>query len=651
MNQKIDPVNWQAANRQDLAYRLAQVRNRLLVFLDRMSEPLPDPSPKETLTAVNLLATMFNLSEFETNIVLLCAGMEMDASIARLCVEINAGGEGRERGPVTFGLALSTLPGAHWSALSPGAPLRYWRLIEIDESRGLTRAPLRLSERILHFLAGVAGLDARLDGLIVPALQGLPPSASGPDRAAGRAARLLDAPEPPVVYLSGADPATRMTAAWGAAVQLERPLFLARASDLPADPGERHGLARLWERESRLTGGLLLVEMGGGPREEVLCGAFLSEGAFPAMISADLPAPLLGRRQVVRVQVERPTTAERQAAWQQALNGQGARLNGFVPELSAQFQLPPALIHAAAEDALAGLPETEPTTVLKQRLWDACRRQGRPNLDDLAQRIDTSRTWDDLVLPDQAKDLLQEIAAHVAQRQKVYQTWGFATLERSAGASVVFAGGSGTGKTLAAEVIASQLRLDLYRVDLSGVVSKYIGETEKNLRRIFQAAEYGGAILLFDEADALFGKRSEVKDSHDRYANIEVSYLLQQMETYQGIAILTTNMLENFDRAFLRRVRFVVQFPFPTTEQRAQIWARMFPPAAPTDGLDLRKLARLNVAGGSIRNIALNGAFFAADAGEPIRMTHLLKAARSEFGKLERALPEVEVRDWVEKAA
>ena len=199
---------------------------------------------------------------------------------------------------------------------------------------------------------------------------------------------------------------------------------------------------------------------------------------------------------------------------------------------------------------------------------------------------------------------------------------------------------------MAAEVLASDLRLDLYRIDLSQVVSKYIGETEKNLRRVFDAAEEGGAILLFDEADALFGKRSEVKDSHDRYANIEVSYLLQRMEAYRGLAILTTNMKSALDQAFLRRIRFVVQFPFPDAGQRAEIWRRIFPAATPLDGLDFNRLARLNVAGGNICNIALNAAFLAADAGEPVRMQHLLQAARSEYAKLEKPLTETEIGGW-----
>src|SRR5262249_1072819 len=245
-------------------------------------------------------------------------------------------------------------------------------------------------------------------------------------------------------------------------------------------------------------------------------------------------------------------------------------------------------------------------------------------------------------------EALHRIAAHVRHRAKVYEDWGFAARSsRGPGISALFAGPSGTGKTMAAEVLAGELRLDLYRIDLSSVVSKYIGETEKNLRRVFDAAEQSGAILLFDEADALFGKRSEVKDSHDRYANIEVSYLLQRMEAYRGLAILTTNLRNALDPAFVRRIRFVIQFPFPDAVQRAEIWRRIFPAATPTDGLDHARLAKLNVPGGNIRNIAMNAAFLAADRGEPVRMTHLADAARIEYGNLERPLTEAEIRDWM----
>jgi SpoVK/Ycf46/Vps4 family AAA+-type ATPase len=274
--------------------------------------------------------------------------------------------------------------------------------------------------------------------------------------------------------------------------------------------------------------------------------------------------------------------------------------------------------------------------------------QARARLDELAQRIKPVATWDNLVLPNREHQMLKEIAAQVKQRSKVYDIWGFAVRGANGlGISTLFAGASGTGKTMAAEVLAHELRLDLYRIDLSQVVSKYIGETEKNLRKVFDAAEAGGAILLFDEADALFGKRSEVKDSHDRYANIEVSYLLQRMEAYRGLAILTTNMKSAIDIAFLRRIRFVVQFPFPDITQRTEIWRRIFPARMPTEGLDFNKLARLNVAGGNIRNIALNAAFLAADEDKPVQMSHLLRSAKSEYAKLEKTLTEAEAGGWV----
>jgi SpoVK/Ycf46/Vps4 family AAA+-type ATPase len=305
-----------------------------------------------------------------------------------------------------------------------------------------------------------------------------------------------------------------------------------------------------------------------------------------------------------------------------------------------------ALETAAAEARAATLDGSAKS--LATALWDACRVQSRPRLDDLAQRIEPVATWDDLVLPEQQRATLSEMAVHVRRRAIVYDRWGFAgTSKRGLGISALFSGPSGTGKTTAAEVLANDLRLDLYRINLSAVVSKYIGETEKNLRRVFDAADDGGAILLFDEADALFGKRSEVKDSHDRYANIEVGYLLQRMETYHGLAILTTNLKNALDGAFLRRLRFVVAFPFPDPVQRAEIWRKVFPHNTPTEGLDVHKLSRLSIPGGNIRNIALHAAFLAADAGQPIRMAHLQNAARTEYAKMERTLTAAEIEGWV----
>jgi SpoVK/Ycf46/Vps4 family AAA+-type ATPase len=324
-----------------------------------------------------------------------------------------------------------------------------------------------------------------------------------------------------------------------------------------------------------------------------------------------------------------------------------SQLDGQVERLVAQFDLGLDEIKAAGTQVkAAGEPHADRD--IAALLWDACRATARKNLDDLAQRIEPAADWDDLVLPDQQKQTLRELGIQIRQRARVYETWGFASKgKRGLGISALFAGASGTGKTMAAEVLARELQLDLYRIDLSQVVSKYIGETEKNLRRVFDTAEASGAILLFDEADALFGKRSEVKDSHDRYANIEISYLLQRMEAYRGLAILTTNLKSVLDTAFLRRIRFVVQFPFPDAANRAEIWRHIFPAQTPTENLDVNKLARLNVVGGNIRNIALQAAFLAAERDEPVRMIHLLWAARTEYAKIEKPLTNTEIRDWV----
>ena len=405
---------------------------------------------------------------------------------------------------------------------------------------------------------------------------------------------------------------------------------------------------------------MLLVEIDDGEQpdggREAALAAFLEAPAGSVLLVGSRERRHSWQRPTVALEVNKPTAAEQQALWRTALDHTfpdgAATLNGHVERLVGTFGLDATGILAATQGTLGQLAEgaagaTRET--LAGALWAYCRSQARPHLDDLAQRIDAVAAWDDLVLPEREKEVLAEIAMHVRQRSRVYETWGFAGKgRRGLGISALFAGASGTGKTMAAEVLAQELQLDLYRIDLSAVVSKYIGETEKNLRRVFDAAEAGGAILLFDEADALFGKRSEVKDSHDRHANIEVSYLLQRMEAYCGLAILTTNLRDALDTAFLRRIRFVVNFPFPDAAQRAAIWQRTFPAATPVEGLDVDKLAQLSVAGGNIRNIAVHAAFLAADAGRdtPVTMGHLLAAARREYAKLERTLTEAEVRGW-----
>jgi SpoVK/Ycf46/Vps4 family AAA+-type ATPase len=358
-------------------------------------------------------------------------------------------------------------------------------------------------------------------------------------------------------------------------------------------------------------------------------------------------------RRTVTFDVAKPTPVEQRAAWELVL-GKGGRGNedteglglssakSISEQMANQFNLNLVEIGQIAEKAWEEVGE-EPE--LLAHLWQGCLATTRPRLDSLAQRLEVKATWDDIVLPNEEKQLLEQIADQVRNRGVVYDEWGFRErMNRGLGVSALFAGESGTGKTMAAEVIANVLKLNLYRIDLSAVVSKYIGETEKNLRRLFDAAEDGGAILFFDEADALFGKRSEVKDSHDRYANIEINYLLQRLEAYRGLAILATNIKSAMDVAFVRRLRFMVDFPFPGVKERKQMWEKVFPPQTPTEELDLQRLAQFNVTGANIHNIALNAAFLAAKAGTPVGMELVLAAARTEFRKLGRQINEADFR-------
>jgi hypothetical protein len=578
-------------------------------------------------------------------VLLLCAGVELDSGMASLCATAH-GDAGRRY--ATFSLALATLPQPHWSAISPQGPLRYWSLVELD-ARTLTTSPLRVDERVLHFLTGLEVLDDRLVGLVqpvVPVGDLVPSHRARADRLvaswSGTGARASIA----IGNLHGGDAGSRRAIAAAACAALGLRLYAVHAADLPRGPGERAAIARLWDRESVLAGTALLIEYDGRTSDadtDRATRGFADAVRGVTVLSSREPWSG-GQRPMLRVEVQRPTTAEQRSLWLDALGPLAERADGDLDRVVAQFDLDAHSIRSARV-ALDGFGDV--TRDLGPPLWESCRAQARPRLDDVAQRISVIASWDDLVVPDAQRQTLREIALHMRHRATVYQRWGFAASgARGLGVSVLFAGPSGTGKTMAAEVLAGELELDLYRIDLSAVVSKYIGETEKNLRRVFDAAEEGGAILLFDEADALFGKRSDVKDSHDRYANIEVSYLLQRMEAYRGMAILTTNLKTALDAAFLRRIRFVVPFPFPDAAQRLEIWRRVFPATTPTDVHDFTKLARLNVAGGSIRNIALNAAFLAAGDGGVVRPAHVLRAVRAEYAKLEKPLTDAEITGW-----
>lgn len=657
--------DWQVTDRNYLMASVANVRKMLVQHADSsllesqkfsLEESIEETSPENWLpssqeSALERLCTIFDLSEFEQNLLILCAGMELDTSFAVLC----AAAQGDTQRPYpTFGLAIAALEGMHWSALTPARSLRRWRLIEVGAGNRLTNSPLRIDERILHYLMSVQHLDERLAGMVEPveAVDDLVLThwQVVEKMAAAWSVETNHFLKFPVLQLCGNETASKRPIAAAVCQALEMNLYTIAAHSVPTNSGDLYQFKLLWEREVVLSDSALLIDC-----DDLEATDTAREGAI-AHLCEWLRSPLLitttdRRRARLRpslaFDIARPTTSEQHDVWQAALETTDQPLNGQVDALVSQFNLSVPVIQAACSQVHVEWQQSNTHADFDLLLWDACRTQSRPKLDDLAQRIESGADWDDLVLPDAQFQVLREISSHVQQRAKVYERWGFGGKSgRGLGISALFAGGSGTGKTTAAEVLARELRLDLYRIDLSAVISKYIGETEKNLRRVFDAAEFGGVILLFDEADSLFGKRTEIKDSHDRHANQEVSYLLQRMEAYRGLSVLTTNLKTAIDQAFLRRIRFVVQFPFPDTATRAEIWRRVFPKNTPTESLDPQKLAQLNVAGGNIRNIALNAAFLAADAGEAVMMKHILQATKSEYIKSERPLTDAEVKGW-----
>ncbi len=647
-------ADWLEGNRRQLLTELARVRAALERHVgeaggggaaprDAASSGPFDHAAAEVDAsfALELLAQRFGLSPFERDVLLLAAGPELDARFHGLLAATSEGAA-----HPTFSLALAALTGAHWSACTPAGPLRRWRLVELGAGDTLMTSPLHIDERVLHYLVGTPHPDERLRGALEPLAPGEPVPAARSTLAAELAERWwrpADGGRGDVLVLHGGERGLRRLLATAVAAIIGIQLLRTRAESIPSAPDERVDWFRLLERECVLSDAAALIEEGegaaDGAAERALTHAIETLGV-PLIVSGEHPPVVPGRGMIV-AEVAPLSYPELREAWTAALGEDGALLNGTLERVAGQFRMGLDAIAAVGAAVRRGPPQAE------GQLWGLCRAFARPRLDGLARRIGAAATWADLVLPAQQLDVLRAIALHVRHRVTVHQHWGFADSSgRGQGITALFSGPSGTGKTMAAEVLANELQLDLYRIDLSQVVSKYIGETEKNLRRVFDAAEGGAAILLFDEADALFGKRSDVKDSHDRYANIEVGYLLQRMEAYQGLAILTTNHAAAIDSAFLRRLRFGVTFPFPDTGARAEIWRRAFPAAAPTDGIDPARLARLSVAGGNIRSIALHAAFFAAAAGEPVRMPHLLRAARLEYAKLERPLTDSEIGGW-----
>lgn len=643
------------AVRDALVAELAVLRARLRgepvdeaeAALARARERLADPTP------LDRLAGGFGLSEFERAVLLLTAGPELIAAVADDLEA--AGGVAR----LTFGTALSVLPGAHWSALTPAGPLRRWELVQLLDPLSPVRSPLVVDERVLHHLVGAGVLDPRLAVHTRP----VSPPAWLPAPLEALAAAVLDTwLEGRVVLLSGPQPGNARSVAAAAGRRGGLEVLQVAAADVCGGSGDVERVLRWMERETVLGAVGWLVDVTDLPAADegrflrhvesldapvalVGCAAATAPGARVDV----LPVPRLGGadRSAALAHALRKAAGERSPEEEVAgglvagLRGpdrtgrgripspNGLRVPDDVRDAAGVFDLPLDLLDRVAQDVVAG-----------EQLWRACRRRGRSVTGALAEVLEPRTRWDDLVLPPAQLQQLRALVARVRHRARVLEDWGFeARSSRGLGTVALFSGPSGTGKTLAAEVVANELALDLVRVDLSQVMSKYIGETEKHLGALFDAAENGGAVLLFDEADTLFGKRSEVRDSHDRYANVEVGYLLQRVESFRGLAVLTTNNRSTLDPAFTRRIGTIVTFPYPDPSLRRRLWEGAFPAETPVDGLDGRRLADVDLPGGGIAAAAIGAAYLAADDDTPVSRTHLETATRWELAKVGRSMP------------
>jgi hypothetical protein len=629
-------ATWARDNQRHLALAAAAVAAQLdgrpadVASPQRAADLLSQDVERDTGHPVGLIAVakLFALTRFEADLLLACAAPELGLPAAT--------------GTITFARALALLPDPHWSAVLPDAPLRRWRLLDVPqqipaaELGGLSQVPLAVDERVLHALVGADTIDDRLAGRARAAAPTCRLTPSQERQARGLAALLAPAPAVGAAIVAGEDRLTRRQAALTAGAALGLSTLVVDAADAPDDPAGADLFARLLAREGGLAGRLVLIEATDPALPRGLRLAPMPAGhGVPTVLSVEDVPP---DTELPAVRVTAPTTPERAELFAAALAEAGLPEE---PELAERHPLTAAEIAITVSRAVRTAQTGAPVDVAA-----AARAAGHRPLHGLAELRRPHHRLDDLVLPEQACSTLAALLAHVRQRQRVHGEWGYDRRDRGLAITALFTGPSGTGKTTAAEAVAGELGLDLIAVDLSQVISKYLGDTEKNLARLFDAAE-SGAVLLFDEGDALFAKRTEVRDHRDRYANLEVSYLLQRLEAFAGIAILTSNARENIDAAFSRRMRFVVAFPFPDAAQRARLWQHAFPAGVPTQGLDTRRLAQLSVTGGTIAQLALHAAFLAADAGEPVGMAHVLAAAQIEAAKVDRPLSPQEIKGWV----
>jgi hypothetical protein len=627
-----------------------------------------DPGAKSEYPRLARLSERFDLDAFDQDVIVLVAAPEVDLRYERLYAYLHDDVT-RKRPSVDLAVQLLCATRearvAARSRFLPGAPLIRHRLVQLTTDSAQPNQPLlahvlKLDDTVLRYLLCEGGIDARIAAFSEVVEPGPRDSNSLSPLPLDRLESMARSPRPGDnalrFYLEGPKQALKRKVAEAIAGRLETLLLICSLDRMPSEPAEFESALDIVIREAALNDGVLYLENVDSVRDTPTQSALyrkLARVSSLTILEGERPwaaQPL----EVVTVLLQGLDFTHRRNVWKEQLEAAKIETPKTVDDLSALHRLGADEIHRAVNTAseqarLAGRPTSE------DDLLEAARIQSSRDLGPMAQRIVPVHQWKNLILSEDRLAQLREIANQARYRHVVFDDWGFgASLSLGKGLSALFSGPPGTGKTMAAEVLANDLRLDLYKIDLSQVVSKYIGETEKNLGRVFSQARTGSCILFFDECDALFGKRTEVKDAHDRYANIEIAYLLQKIDEYDGLSILATNLRQNLDPAFTRRLTFIVDFPFPDEASRKRIWQTIWPAGVPRSReLDFEYIAhQFKLSGGSIKNVALGAAFLAAaDGGTEVGTKHLVQAARRELEKMGRSMTRAELGRFADNPA